>query len=397
MRLAGALAVLLLVAVVASLELWPSRPAPQPAIQRRAATPAATTPMRPVAPVVPAPTTDNQHSAAVPDAPGAFSRRLRCVDARTVYRGLASADVLALLCGGKPLDALQVEMPLAEAGDLHAALFVAAFAREGPCGPVPSASFARHRANDIERAQASGAGPEALRRLDDLLAAEQRGPTAGERAACSQATEQLPKLEPVLRQPAAALGNPRDITRGDDVDAEIAFDRKLTAAGDPNGVEALADALLRKDAPASQAEAVTLLRTAAKNSAVAKTRLAVCLLEGCPTPAAEPDEARQLLTAAASAGELEALRRLSGETAVVAGPGAIDVPVAERYAWSEMLHRLQAWGCFGSTMFEVWTQSPQPVSPLAAMSPADADAAQARARELLAVQLDQTRAQLGCD
>jgi len=37
------------------------------------------------------------------------------------------------------------------------------------------------------------------------------------------------------------------------------------------------------------------------------------------------------------------------------------------------------------------------VSPLAAMSPADADAAQARARELLAVQLDQTRAQLGCD
>jgi hypothetical protein len=48
-------------------------------------------------------------------------------------------------------------------------------------------------------------------------------------------------------------------------------------------------------------------------------------------------------------------------------------------------------------MFEVWTQSPQPVSPLAAMSPADADAAQARARELLAVQLDQTRAQLGCD
>jgi len=201
----------------------------------------------------------------------------------------------------------------------------------------------------------------------------------------------------VLRQAAAALGNPRDITRGDDVDAEIAFDRKLTAAGDPNGVEALADALLRKDAPASQAEAVTLLRTAAKNSAVAKTRLAVCLLEGCPTPAAEPDEARQLLTAAASAGELEALRRLSGETAVVAGPGAIDVPVAERYAWSEMLHRLQAGGCFGSTMFEVWTQSPQPVSPLAAMSPADADAAQARARELLAVQLDQTRAQLGCD
>ena len=168
MRLAGALAVLLLVAVVASLELWPSRPAPQPAIQRRAATPAATTPMRPVAPVVPAPTTDNQHSAAVPDAPGAFSRRLRCVDARTVYRGLASADVLALLCGGKPLDALQVEMPLAEAGDLHAVLFVAAFATEGPCGPVPSASFARHRANDIERAQASGAGPEALRRLDDV-------------------------------------------------------------------------------------------------------------------------------------------------------------------------------------------------------------------------------------
>ena len=82
---------------------------------------------------------------------------------------------------------------------------------------------------------------------------------------------------------------------------------------------------------------------------------------------------------------------------MVAGPGAIDVPVAERYAWGELLHRLQAEGCFGSAMFEVWTQSPQPVSPLAAMSPADADAAQARARELLAAQLDQTRAQLGCD
>ena len=159
MRLAGALAVLLLVAVVATLELWPSRPARQPAIQGPVATPAATMPTRPVAAAVPPPTTDNQHAAPVSEAPGAFSRRLRCVDARTVYRGLASADVLVMLCGGKLLDALKVEMPLAEAGDLHAVLFVAAFARAGLCGPPPSASFARHRANDIERAQASGAGP----------------------------------------------------------------------------------------------------------------------------------------------------------------------------------------------------------------------------------------------
>lgn len=201
----------------------------------------------------------------------------------------------------------------------------------------------------------------------------------------------------MLRQTAPPVGNPRNVTRGDDVDAEIAFDRNITAAGDPNGAEALADALLRKDTHASQAEAVTLLRSAARNSATAKTRLAACLLEGCPTPATETDEARQLLIEAASAGELEALRRLSGETAVVAGPGAIDVPVPERYAWSEMLHRLQAEGCFGSRMFEVWAQSPQPASPLAALSPADADAAQARARELLATQLDRTRTQLGCD
>src|SRR6185437_14579862 len=196
MRLAGALAVLLLVAVVASLELWPSRPAPQPAIQRRAATPAATMPTRPVAPVVPAPATDNQHSAAVPDAPGAFSRRLRCVDARTVYRGLASADVLALLCGGKP-----------------------------SCSSRPSPQ----------------------------------------------------------RDRAARFRPPRS-------------------------------------------------RGTGRTTSSARRRAA-------PGP-----------------------RR-----------------------------------CAASTMFEVWTQSPQRVSPLAAMSPADADAAQARARELLAVQLDQTRAQLGCD
>ncbi len=252
----------------------------------------------------------------------------------------------------------------------------------------------------LQIATRNGAAPETLQRLDVLLTQEQAGPSADELTACQQAKSELThELLPRLKEEAVNIfGRALETLRGAaELDLEIEYDRKTLALGDADGKAQLARALLRKGTPESQAEAMTLLRDAADRSPDAAEELARCLLKGCPTPATDPTEARQLLVAAASAGNLAALMVLAGP----ADPEGHDLdpslPPTERYAWSQFLQSLNQEGCFGVAQYANWAAfTPAPSSALRALSPADAAAAQARAAALLGAPLSQVRAQLGC-
>jgi hypothetical protein len=301
--------------------------------------------------------------------------------------------VLSLLCAGKPLDALARVLPLARAGDQPALRVL--FSLSQCSGPEESAT---HRERLLQIATRNGAAPETLQRLDVLLTQEQVGPSVDEVAACQQAKFELTqRLLPRLKEETVNIfGRALETLRGaDELDLEIEYDRKTLAPGDADGQAQLARALLQKGTPESQAEAITLLRDAADRSPDAAEELARCLLKGCPTPAADPTEARQLLVAAASAGNLAALMVLAGPV----DPEGLDpsLPPAERYAWSQFLQSLNQEGCFGVAQYASWAAfTPASSSALLALSPADAAAAQARAAALLGTPLSQLRAQLGC-
>src|SRR2546428_134729 len=109
--------------------------------------------------------------------------------------------------------------------------------------------------------------------------------------------------------------------------------------------------------PESQAEAMTLLREAAGTLPSAKSRLADCLLRGCPTPASDPTEARQLLRDAATAGDLSALMTLAGPTDATHADSDPSLPAPERYAWGQFLQRLSREGCFGAAQYSTWATS----------------------------------------
>jgi TPR repeat protein len=182
-----------------------------------------------------------------------------------------------------------------------------------------------------------------------------------------------------------------------ELDVQIEYDRKSLKPGSADGQLKLAKELLEKGTPGSQDEAMTLLTEAARTSVEAKAELARCLLKGCPTPAPDPTEARQLLTDAALAGNPFALSTLAGST----DPNFFDLdptlPAPERYAWSRFQARLNPEGCFGSSLYVAWAMAPTPPPNLLAMSPTDATAAEARAAQLLATQLSETRKLLRCD
>jgi TPR repeat protein len=325
-----------------------------------------------------------------------FNHRLRCVQLRFFYGRLAPPDALARLCEGKPLSALKILAPLAEAGDRHAINVL--FGLQTACldSKPPATS---NRPLMVALAQKIGASSETVQRLDDLLAEEEHGPAADELEGCRQIATETLKLQPaVVRQFTDTLG--REVTMGRGpaaLEVQIEYDRKMLIRGDADGEERLTADLLEKGTPDSQAEAMTLLRDAAGSLPLAKTTLATCLLNGCPTPEPDPTEARQLLMDAASAGDLPALRILAGP--VYPGVPHVDpnLPATERYAWSQFLQRLNQEGCFGPSAYVTWAVLPGSTPDPLAMSPAESAAAQARAVALLAAQLNKTRALLGCD
>jgi TPR repeat protein len=335
------------------------------------------------------------------DAPsGAFNRRLRCTQARFFLGRTAPPEVLTALCDRKPLSALRILVPLAEAGDLHAVKVLAFLAEGGSCDtykPITAAS----REILVSLARTRGAAPETLRRLDDLLAEEQAGPAPDELEACRQSLAELKKLRAgLLRHFTETLDRSEQTLRGEnELDVEIEYARKMLVHGDADGADDLAMRLLQKGTPESQAEAMALLREAAGTLPSAKSRLAECLLRGCPTPASDPTEARQLLRDAAAAGDLSALMTLAGPTDATHADSDPSLPAPERYAWGQFLQRLSREGCFGAAQYSTWATSgeaPERQSSLLAMSPADASAAQARAAALIGAQLDRTKQLLGC-
>ncbi|HTD30658.1 MAG TPA: hypothetical protein VK650_03800 [Steroidobacteraceae bacterium] len=302
--------------------------------------------------------------------------------------------MLSLLCAGKQLDALGRVLPLARAGDQHALRVLISLSQCN--GPEESAT---HRERMLQMATRNGAAPQTLQRLDVLLTQEQVGPSVDEVAACQQAKSELTQqLLPRLKEEAVNIfGRALETLRGaDELDLEIEYRRKTLAPGDADAKAELASALLQKGTPESQAEAMTLLHEAAERSPDAAEELARCLLKGCPTPATDPTEARGLLVAAASAGNLAALMALAGPTDPAGDDLDPSLPPTERYAWGQFLQHLNQEGCFGVAQYVAWALVPASSSALLALSPADAAAAQARAAALLGAPLSQVRAQLGC-
>jgi hypothetical protein len=324
-----------------------------------------------------------------------FNHRLRCAQLRFFYGRMAPPDALALLCEDKPLSALKILAPLAEAGDRHAINVL--FGLQTACQhSKPSATS--NRPLMVALAQKNGASSETVQRLDDLLAEEEHGPAADELEGCRQIATETMKLQPaVVRQFTDTLGRVQPMDRGQsELDVQIEYDRKMLLAGDADGEASLATELLQKGSPESQREAMALLREAAKTLPLAKTQLAECLLRGCPTPEPDPTEARQLLIDAASAGDLAALRSLA-DPVYPNTPLDPNLPAPERYAWGQFLQRLNEQGCFGPGAYVTWAILPGSAPDPLAMSPAEWAVAQARAAALLAAQLNKTRALLGCD
>jgi len=328
-----------------------------------------------------------------------FNQRLRCTQTRLFLKRAMPPQELALLCARRPLAVLQIEAPLARAGDPHAMQVLGIIGNGGRCDLLSVAStMPNHRANVLALAQKNGAAQQTMQRLDDLLSEEEQGPTAEELEACRQSNEVFRQLQPgMLQQFVGVLGRSVQALRGEDeLDVEIEYARKTLLRGDAEAEEALATLLLQKGTPDSQAEAVTLLRDAADSSPSAKTALARCMLQGCPTPAPDRSGAHQLLVDAATSGDLFALMTLAGPAS--SGYDVYpDLPAPERYAWGEFLQRLHEEGCFGVSDYATWAMAPSRQPDLTALSPADAALAQARAAELLGKPLDQTRARLGCD
>ena len=347
-----------------------------------------------------APPPGAEDGARIADTPQTFNQRLRCTQLRLSLKSKIPPAELALLCARKPLEVLRIEAPLAQAGDPHAIDVVGWLANGGHCEYLTLAqTMPNHRANMLALAQKNGASPQTLHRLDDLLAEEQQGPTPEELEACRQSGEVLKKLQPgMMEQFVGVLGRSVQVLRGEDeLDVNIEYSRKTLVPGDAEAEETLATLLLQKDTPDSQAEAQALLEAAAASSPSAKTALARCMLQGCPTPAPDKHAAHQLLVDAASAGDLLALTMLAGPANPEGHDLYPDLPAPERYAWGQFLQHLHEEGCFGVGDYSSWASFPPERPDLAAMSPADAAAAQARAAELLGRTLDKTRGVLGCD
>jgi len=102
-----------------------------------------------------------------------------------------------------------------------------------------------------------------------------------------------------------------------------------------------------------------------------------------------------MLEHAARAGDTVALHLLAGS-----GGGDPDPtrPQSERYAWSQLLDRLDGEGCTGPAGYYAWATSPSRArAALLAMSPAEAATAQVRARAIEDEAFATIQQRLGCN
>jgi TPR repeat protein len=350
--------------------------------------------------VVSRPESSSDVDPRIDKPPQSFSHRLRCISYHRGFGHLLAPETLLLLCDRKPLEALKIMSSMAETGDEHARIALALLGNFGSCDALqPSPTFPRFSVVTMERARQNGATSDTLQRLSGVLSEEQAGPTVDELEACRLSASEYKKLWPAMvEQFVSSLGRSLKTLLGEnEADVQIEHDRKSLVSGDADSQLQLAQDLLKKGTPNSQGEALTLLREAASASPSAKTELAECLLKGCPTPAPDTSEATQLLTDAALSGDPLALRMMSGTVGPQFFDAELIVPASERYAWSKFLQRLNEEGCFGTSEYLTWVNFPNRQPGLLEMSPYESTAAEARAAELLATQLDRTRELLGCD
>jgi hypothetical protein len=332
---------------------------------------------------------------------GSIAQRLRCTHYRRSLGRRLPQDVLSLLCDRRPLDAVKLLSSMAEAGDERGRVGLGLLGNLGGSCDIlkPSVTFPTYVDSMMKRAMANGATSQMLQRLSEILAEQQAGPTLDELEACRQAGAAFKRLGPAATEKfARILGRSIETLRGEsELDVQIEYDRKTLVPGDADGQLKLAFELQQRGTADSQAEAEALFRQAAGARPAARSELAKCLLNGCPTPASDPSEARELLADAALAGDYQALIMLSGAT----DPKYLDltsiVPATEQYAWSQFRERLNEEGCFGTDEYIGWVAFPHAAPNLMAMSPRDASAAQARAAALVAEHLNHARAALRCD
>jgi hypothetical protein len=353
----------------------------------------------------------NAPTAATPGLPGDdeqmnpdsknFVRRLRCANYRPWLGRSVPPAALDLLCDRRPLEALQVLIPLAQAGDEHAMVALAFIGNFGmSCDQLkPSATYGRFKTVMTDRARQIGANAQTQRRLEAVLNEQQEGPTQEDLEACRQGADEFQRLTPgLIAQFVGILGRSLQTLLGEsEADVQIEYDRKTLVSGDAEGRLKLAHELLEKATPASQAEALDLLRQAAATLPSAKTALAECMLKGCPTPSADPEETRTLLTDAASSGDKLALLILAGSTDPKNYDEYPSLPQTERYAWDQYLRKLNEDGCFGTSDYVSWATVADTRPRLSDMTSADASAAQTRTAALFASQLDATEKLLQCN
>jgi hypothetical protein len=343
---------------------------------------------------------DEQMIPVDPDSKN-FVRRLRCANYRPWLGRSVPPAALALLCDRRPLEALQVLIPLAQSGDEHAMIALAFIGNFGmSCDQLkPSATYGRFKTVMTDRARQIGANAQTQRRLEAVLNEQQEGPTQEDLEACRQGADEFQRLTPgLIAQFVGILGRSLQTLLGEsEADVQIEYDRKTLVSGDAEGRLKLAHELLEKATPASQAEALDLLRQAAATLPSAKTALAECMLKGCPTPSADPEETRTLLTDAASSGDKLALLILAGSTDPKNYDEYPSLPQTERYAWGQYLRKLNEDGCFGTSDYVSWATVADTRPRLSDMTSADASAAQTRTAALFASQLDATEKLLQCN
>ncbi len=111
------------------------------------------------------------------------------------------------------------------------------------------------------------------------------------------------------------------------------------------------------------------------------------------------DDSQAAAIATAREGNIDALTLLAGIQYGASPPRSIGLSPSERYAWATVTDELITNGCFGTNYFIAWmTTTPTRLGlNLMEMSPADAERAKTRAREMAASETPRIRAATTCE
>lgn len=329
------------------------------------------------------------------------------------------ADVYLALRDGRFRDAVQVLLESGRGGNLDAyeALPVLLI----PCIRSPeseqyrSARRSRERTAALERAATLQLPPDVLERLEWAFEADATDSAQVRAALCpdddqsevsawrQESKRAMSKFRPETPpddQQRLRAATPQEHRELMSADAEES-NRWLSEAGLTMARHGKAQGMLQSKDPEVRSRGLQLLRDLAESSPSAKVDLASCIRRRCAPNAGDDAQALELLIAAARAGNDSALMRLSNTRVDPSAPPPtpLGLPPSEHYAWAKVTDRLMTDGCFGTNYFIAWTTTtPTRLGlNLMEMSPAEAERARARAQEMLASELPQIRAAIGCE